>query len=134
MPAKTKTIKQSEFIPSVKPTEVYDALLDGKKHSKLIGSKATGKPAVGSAFTAWDGYISGTILELDPGKRIFQDWSTTNWPEGAPPSRVEWSFQAKRGGTQVTLVHSKVPAEQADSYRKGWIDFYWTPMKKYFAK
>jgi len=54
-----------EFIPSIKPIQVYEALLDGKKHSRLIGSKCTGKAAVGSSFTAWDGYISGKVLELE---------------------------------------------------------------------
>lgn len=133
MAAKTKTIRQSEFLPGVKPQEVYDALLVGKKHSKLIGSKCTGKAAVGSKFTAWDGYISGKNLELEPGRRILQQWETTEWPEGAEPSLVEWGFQEQKGGTKVTLVHSKVPPEQADSYRQGWIDFYWEPMKAHFA-
>ncbi len=132
--AKTRTITQSEFFTSVKPLEVYEALLDGKKHSKLTGGKATGSAVVGSKFTAWDGYISGTNLELEPGKRIFQTWQTTEWPEGAAPSNLEWLFKEVDGGTKVKMVHSKVPAEQADSYRQGWVDFYWTPMKAYFAK
>jgi len=134
MSENTKTIKQTEFIPSVKPDVVYDALLDGKKHSKLIGGKATGEPTVGSTFTSWDGYITGTNLELEPGKRILQDWSTAEWPDGARPSKLEWTFTGKDGGTEVTLVHSEVPAEQAESYRQGWVDYYWTPMKAYFAK
>jgi activator of HSP90 ATPase len=134
MAEKTRTITQREFIPGVTPGAVYDALLDGKKHSKLIGGKATGNATVGSEFTAWDGYITGTNLELDPGKRILQAWQTSEWPEGAEPSHVEWTFTGEDGGTHVTLVHSNVPAEQADSYRQGWIDYYWTPMKAYFAK
>lgn len=129
----TKTIRQTEFIPSVTPVQIYDALLDGKKHSKMTGAKATGNSHVGSEFTAWDGYISGTNLELDKGKRILQDWQTTEWPEGAPPSQLEWTFVEKDGGTEVTLVHSKVPAGQVESYRQGWLDYYWTPMKEYFA-
>jgi hypothetical protein len=32
------------------------------------------------------------------------------------------------------MIHSKVPVEQAESYRQGWIDFYWEPLKKYFDK
>ncbi len=114
--------------------QVYDAILDGKKHSKMTGSKATGDATVGGKFTAWDGYISGTNLELEPGKRILQDWQTSEWPEGAPPSQLEWTFAEKDGGTEVTMVHSKVPAAQADSYKQGWIDYYWTPMKEYFAQ
>ena len=132
MPTLTKIIRQTEFFPSVAPLKIYEALLDGRKHSKMTGSKATGSAHVGSTFTAWDGYISGTNLELDPGKRILQEWRTTEWPEGAAPSHLEWTFVEKDGGTEVTLVHTKVPAGQVESYRQGWIDYYWAPMKEYF--
>lgn len=134
MAAATKTIKQTGFFPSVQPERIYHAFLNGKEHTEMTGSKATAGPKVGDKFTAWDGYISGKNLELDPGKRILQEWQTTEWPEGAPPSHLEWTFAEKDGGTEVTMVHSKVPASQAESYRQGWIDYYWTPMKEYFAK
>lgn len=130
----TKTIEQTEFFPGVEPPEIYDAMLSGPKHSKMTGSKATASAAVGGAFTAWDGYISGKNIELDPPGKIVQDWETTEWPAGAAPSLLTWTFKAKDGGTEVHMVHSKVPAEQADSYKTGWNDFYFTPMKKYFAR
>jgi len=134
MPSSTKTIKMTEFFPSVKPQQIYDAFLDGKKHGKMTGGgKATADSHVGGKFTAWDGYISGTNLELDPGKKIVQSWETSEWPEGADPSKLEWTFVEKDGGTEVTMVHSHVPAAQADSYRQGWADYYFTPMKEYFA-
>jgi activator of HSP90 ATPase len=134
MSAPTKTIRQSEFFPSVKRGQIYDALLDGRKHSDMTGAKATGEASVGAKFTAWDGYISGTNLELESGKRIVQEWQTSEWPESAAPSRLEWTFVEKDDGTEVTMVHSDVPALQAESYRQGWIDYYWTPMKAFFAK
>lgn len=134
MAAATKTIRQSEFFPSVKPQRIYHAFLNGKEHSAMTGSKATAEAHAGGKFTAWDGYIFGTNLELDPGKRILQKWQTTEWPEGAEPSLLEWTFVEKDGGAEVTMVHSKVPAAQAESYRQGWIDYYWSPMKEYFAK
>jgi hypothetical protein len=31
------------------------------------------------------------------------------------------------------MVHSQVPASQADQYRQGWVDYYWTPLKAYFS-
>lgn len=133
MPTSTKTIKQNEFFAGVKPMRIYEAFLDGKKHSEMTGGKATASDKVGGKFTAWDGYISGTNLELEPGKKIVQDWQTTEWPEGAAPSLLEWDFVEKDGGTEVTMTHSKVPAEQTESYKQGWTDYYWTPMKEYFA-
>jgi activator of HSP90 ATPase len=127
----TRTIKQTRFLPA-KALDVYDALLDAGKHAEFTGSKATCEPKVGGKFTAWDGYISGKNLELEKGKRIVQEWKTTEWPRNYPPSVVEFSFRAKGSGTELTMVHSKVPAEQADSYEQGWIDFYWKPLKEYF--
>jgi activator of HSP90 ATPase len=127
-----KTITQKVFIPGVRPDEVYRAFLDPKKHAAFTGSPATGSARVGGRFTAWDGYISGVNRELVDGRRIVQDWRTTEWPEGAAPSTAAFTFRPLRSGTEVTLRHSNVPAEQADSYRQGWIDYYWEPLKAYF--
>ena len=117
-----------------KPIDVYETLIDHKKHTEFTGSLATGERKVGGRFTAWDGYISGKNLVLDEGKRIVQEWKTTKWPAGYLPSIVEFSFKAKGSGTELTMVHSNVPAKQADSYAQGWIDFYWKHMKKYFQR
>jgi activator of HSP90 ATPase len=133
MPKPTKTITQTETFPA-KPAEVYEALVDPKEHSKFTGSRATGKPRVGGRFTAWDGYISGKHLKLKPGERIVQEWRTSEWPEGHPPSIVEITLRKLREDTMLRMVHSKVPAEQVESYRQGWIDFYWEPLKRYFQR
>ena len=72
MAAITRTIRQKVLIPA-SPKRVYDAMLSAKQHSAFTGAKATCNPKVGGRFTAWDGYISGKILELKPGKRIVQE-------------------------------------------------------------
>ena len=130
---KTTTIKQKVFIPAT-PAEVYDAYLDGKKHSAFTGAKATGSAKVSGKFTAWNGYIFGRNVKLVKNKKIVQEWQTTEWPKGAEPSTFEIMLVAKKGGTEITMVHSNVPAEQAASYKSGWNDYYWKPMKKYFDK
>lgn len=133
MAAKTKTIRQREFIPA-KPEDVYDCFVNARKHGEFTGGKATGLGRAGCKFTAWDGYISGKHLELDRPRRIVQEWVTSEWPAGAPPSRLEFIFKAKKDGTEVAMVHAQVPAEQAAAYAQGWIDYYWTPLKQYFTK
>jgi len=127
------TITQKIIIKAT-PTEVYDAFIDPKKHSEFTGSKATGKPVVGSKFTAWDGYIQGKNLELEKGKRIVQEWVTTDWPKNFPPSRLELNFKDLGGKTEITMVHLDVPAVQEDELKQGWKDFYWEPLKDYFRK
>jgi activator of HSP90 ATPase len=133
MAAKTKTIKRSELISGATPDQVYHALLNPKRHAEFTGAGATGNSRVGGKFTAFDGYIFGRHLELDPPGRIVQEWSTKEWPSGSSPSRIEWTFIAKKSGTRLSMVQSNVPATQAESYKKGWVDFYFDPMKKYFA-
>jgi activator of HSP90 ATPase len=133
MKPKVTTINQKVVIKA-SLDEVYEAFIDPEKHSSFTGSKATGTPKVNGKFTAWDGYIFGTNLELEKGKKIVQDWKTTEWPPNYPPSTLKLTFKKTEEGTEITMVHSNVPAEQAEDLRQGWIDFYWEPLKKYFKK
>jgi activator of HSP90 ATPase len=133
MKLKTTTIIQKVVIPA-SPEEVYDAFIDPRKHSEFTGSKATCDPTVGGKFTAWDGYISGRNLELEKGKRIVQEWATAEWPKGYPSSTLELTFRRIKGGTQLKMVHSHVPVEQAEDYKQGWVDNYWELLKDYFQK
>jgi len=77
---KTTTIYQKIVILQATPEQVYDALLDSDTHEAMTGSPAKIANRVGGLFTVWDGYISGRNLELDRGKRIVQEWVTTEWP------------------------------------------------------
>ena len=133
MKLEVTTIKQKITI-SASPKEVYDAYVDAKKHSEFTDSKATGKPVVGGKYTTWDGYIFGKYLELDDGKRVVQEWTTTDWEEGYKASKLELTFCAVPEGTEIVMVHSNVPKAQADEITQGWIDFYWDPLKEYFSK
>jgi uncharacterized protein YndB with AHSA1/START domain len=121
----------SATIPS-SPEAIYAAWLDGKRHGAMTGAAATGRAKVGATFTAWDGYASGRNLDLDPGKRIVQSWRTTDFAEDDPDSTLVVTLSPVAGGTKVKLTHSKIPDGQP-GYRQGWIDFYFAPMKEYFA-
>jgi uncharacterized protein YndB with AHSA1/START domain len=133
MTTKFAVIRQRALIDAT-PEEVYQAYVDPKKHGEFTGSRATGTPRVGGKFTAWDGYIDGKYVELKKGKKIVHEWTTTEWPEGYPPSVVELTLKPRGKKTELTMVHSKAPAEQADSYAQGWTDWYWEPLKKYFSE
>ncbi len=129
---KTDSIKVSAVIPA-EPQAIYDAWMSGKGHAEMTGSGAKVTAKVGGKFTAWDGYISGTTLELEPGARIVQAWRTTEFGPDDPDSRLEVLLEKTGRGTKVTLVHTEIPGGQGGEYRKGWLDFYFKPMKEYFA-
>ena len=127
-----KTITQKVVILSVSPKQVYDVYVDPKKHGEFTGSKATGKPFVGGKFSSWDGYIFGKYLLLDTGKRVVQEWTTTDWEEGYSASKLELTFSEVPEGTEIYMVHSNVPNAQAFEIEEGWTEFYWNPLKKFF--
>ncbi len=125
--------KMSAVIPA-SPAEIYQAWLSTKGHTLMTGSPARVSGKVGGKFTAWDGYISGRTLELEPDRRIVQAWRTSEFPDNAPDSHLEVFLEETNTGTKVTITHTEIPPGQADSYKQGWKDFYFKPMKEYFKK
>ena len=114
------------------PTEIYKAWLSSEGHTAMTGSPAQVDGNVGGKFSAWDGYIFGTTLELTPNQRILQAWRTSGFPEDALDSHAEVLLEKFDGETRITLIHTDMPENQVDSYRQGWEDFYFKPMKKHF--
>ena len=128
----TKTIKQKINIPAT-PAQLYEVFTNPQIHSLVTGSKATGGTKVGQKFTAWDGYITGKVLQLKKNSLVKQEWQTDGWEIGYGPSILELRFEAKSKGTQITLIHSNVPSASASSYAQGWHDYYWKPLITYFT-
>ncbi|HUI88726.1 MAG TPA: SRPBCC domain-containing protein [Anaerolineales bacterium] len=120
----------TEVIPAT-PEQIYKAWLSTKGHGEMTGSPAEVDSKAKGEFTAWDGYISGETLEAKPYSRIIQAWRTTEFPKGSSDSRVEIMLEPVKGGTKITIIHSNIPEGQAEAYKQGWQDFYFTPMKKY---
>ncbi len=123
----------SDIIPA-KPEEIYQAWLNTEGHAEMTRSSANVDGKVGGKFSAWDGYIFGTTLELTPNRRIVQAWRTSEFPDNAPDSHVEVLLEEVASGTKVTVIHNDMPEDQVESYRQGWEDFYFKPMKNYFRK
>lgn len=130
--ARTSVIEQSRIIPAP-PAEVYRSIADPRRQTAFTGARTTGQARKGAAFTAWDGYIRGRTLAAEPGRRLVQEWWTAAWPKDAAPSRLEWRFQRHPRGTRVRLKQTGVPRSQVASYRKGWVDHYWRPLRAYWA-
>jgi activator of HSP90 ATPase len=89
---------------------VYAAWLAGKSHAAMTGGgPATATTGIGGAFTAWNGYIVGKNLRLEPGRRIVQSWRTTEFTDGDADSEIDVQLEAVANGTKITLRHSNVP-------------------------
>jgi uncharacterized protein YndB with AHSA1/START domain len=115
------------------PDRIYEAWLDSAEHSAMTGGRATIDANVGGRFTAWDGYIEGATLELEPGRRIVQRWRTSEFPSGAADSLVEIRLEPLEEGTRIIFLHSEIPEGQRTKYEQEWREHYLDPMDRYFA-
>jgi len=125
-----KTVKQTVLIKAT-PHNLYEAILDPKKHAKFTQSKAANDMKVGDKFSAYDGYISGTNLVLEKDKKIVQRWTCTDFPKGHY-SEATFEFKKKGSGTELIFTQTGVPDENYDEILQGWVDFYWNPLKAMF--
>ncbi|MFD2726803.1 SRPBCC domain-containing protein [Hyunsoonleella rubra] len=113
--------------------ELYLSWLNSEKHSKMTGGLAECSENIGERFTAWDGYIWGKNLELEPFHRIVQSWRTTQFGDYEKDSQIEILLkEIKDGQTELILIHTNLP-ESGEHYKKGWKDHYFEPIKAFFG-
>jgi activator of HSP90 ATPase len=128
----TKTIVQLAVFEA--PARiVYEALMDSKKHSEFTGDTASIDAKFGGHFRAYGDYISGTFVEIVPGKKIVQRWRASDWPTGSS-STVTILLQETDGLTTLRLTQEGVPEAFAEEIAQGWHDFYWDRLRQYLEK
>jgi uncharacterized protein YndB with AHSA1/START domain len=130
---KTKEIKQRVTIHA-SPAAVFEALMNSERHGQFTGEPADITAKRGAPFTAYDGYIEGFNLDVEPGLLIVQAWRSENWPVGV------WSIvtfklsRAPGGKTRLTFTQAGVPAGDYQKKFKGWQTHYWAPLKLYLER
>ncbi len=115
------------------PIELYKAWLSSEKHSEMTGGTAKMSDQVGDRFTAWNGYIQGTNLELKPPHSIIQSWRTTDFAPKQEDSVIEIRLAEQFGKTELTLHHSNLTRND-EHYKSGWMESYFEPMTLYFGR
>ena len=131
-PHMPRSIKQTVTIQAT-PQEIYEALMDSRRHAKFTGGSARISRKVGGRFSVFDGYASGKNLKLVAGRKIVQTWRADDWPEGHY-STVNFALAKTGRGTRLMFTQTNVPGKYVRSVRKGWTDFYWKPLKAMLAR
>lgn len=116
---------------NVSAETLYNAWLNSEEHTNMTGGKAIIGKLVGDRFSAWDGYITGTNLELKPSHSIIQSWRTTEFSKNDPDSLLELTFENISGRGRITLHHSNLEKDGL-KYKEGWEEHYFEPMSDYF--
>ncbi|MCX6182306.1 MAG: SRPBCC domain-containing protein [Bacteroidetes bacterium] len=116
--------------------ELFEQIMDSKKHSDLSGAKAVIGKKVGDSFSVYDGYAYGKNLKIIPGKLIVQSWRAheEKWPEECM-SEVIFEFKkVDKTKSKIVFTHKNIPAVVAETFKKGWIDYYWSLLKMKYNK
>lgn len=127
---KTQTLRQTVTF-AASPHDVFETLLDSRKHARVTGGPARISRKVGGVFSAFGGELSGTTLEIVADRKIVWSWRASDWPVGHH-SRATFTLSQVPTGTRLSLRQSGVPTELAADIRAGWIEYYWMPMKAAF--
>lgn len=125
---KTKDIRQSVTFKAT-PHEIYEMLMDSKKHSDFSGQGARISRKVGGKFTAFDGWAEGKNLRLVQDKLIVQLWRADDWPKGHY-STVTFKISKSGNGAKLEFTQVGVPAQFHRDISGGWKEFYWESMKR----
>lgn len=123
-----------EAVLPATPEEVYAAWMSSEGHTAMTGAEAHVDPRAGGEYDAWDGYITGRTVELEPGRRIVQTWRTSEFADSDRDSQVEVLLEPIAEGTRLTLRHADVPDGQLQYEQGGWQESYFEPMREYFAR
>jgi uncharacterized protein YndB with AHSA1/START domain len=126
----SKTIRQTVTFRAA-PKQVFEALMDAKKHAAFTHHPAAIDRKPGGSFTCYGGYISGFTLELVDAKRIVQAWRGASWPKGVY-TIVTFTLAKSAGAkTRLTFTQAGVPANDVKAKTEGWKVHYWKPLKAY---
>ena len=132
----TETITKEIHIDA-SPETVFGFFTEAEKLTRWFCSEATTDPRPGGINHQThpgddvDGladpngpyFMQGEFLELDPPHRVVFTWGYTNSSIGVEPglTRVEVTFTEADGGTDLRLVHSRIPNDESgNSFDKGW--------------
>jgi uncharacterized protein YndB with AHSA1/START domain len=128
----TTTIRQT-IVFNATPNDVYEMMMDSKKHQSLSGESADISREVGGRFSAWTNHLTGFNLVLRPGEKIVQAWRADDWwPEHY--SIATFEIRKVEAGTELKFTQVGVPPHRFDGHTRGWIETYWRPMQDLFDR
>lgn len=119
----TDAIQVSRFI-AAPPRVVYGYLTESTKWSRWQGAEAEIEARPGGLFLMKmpDGATArGEFVELVPDRRVVFTWGWIDHP-GVPPgsSTVEIDIASHEQGSNVTITHRGLPADEIELHTLGW--------------
>ncbi|HNU77896.1 MAG: SRPBCC domain-containing protein [Prolixibacteraceae bacterium] len=113
------------------PEDVYNALVNQTMLEIWTGEPAVMSEEPGSAFSLWDGSITGTNLEFVKNSKIVQEW---DFGSQENPSVVTLLLHPSGKSTKMEIRQVNIPDEFFDNMREGWLSDYVGGLAQLFEK
>lgn len=123
-------IKQRAELPAP-AKRLYEMFLSAELHGAFTGSPVRISSEAGAEFFAFEGALTGKILETVDDSLIVMSWRSVSFKEDDADSTLVLQFSDTEQGGIVDLIHLDVPQHDYEGVTKGWDQYYWTPWRKY---
>lgn len=129
-----KTVQIAVDLPAP-PERLYAMYLDAAQHAAFSGAPVVIGSDPGTPFSAFDGVLTGTILQVIPNRLIVQAWRSVNWGADDIDSTLVLHFLSAPDGTgRIELTQVNVPESDFAGVSQGWEKHYWAPWRAYLGK
>lgn len=118
------------FIIPAPPEEVYLALTNEPTVMLWTGAPAQVDAWPDGEFSLWDDSIAGRFIELEPNKKIVQEWY---FGEQEEASIVTMKLHEDKKGTSLEVRHINIPDEAYEDILEGWEDPYMASLIDFYT-
>lgn len=123
-------IRQSVALPA-KAERLFQMYVSPELHGAFTGMPVTISDSPGSPFSAFDGALSGSVLQVVKPSVVVQSWRSVSFYDSDPDSTLIMYFHDDGDEGLIELIHLDVPAQDYDGVTQGWEKYYWTPWRDY---
>jgi uncharacterized protein YndB with AHSA1/START domain len=127
-----RTIQLAASLPAP-PGRLFDMYLDPLEHAAFTGAPVTISAQPGAAFRAFNGVLTGTMLQVVAKRLIVQSWRSPHWGPEDLDSTLILTFLPEKNGGRIELVHANVVDNDFAGVSQGWEKFYWSPWRAYLT-
>ena len=125
-------IRQTVVLPAA-AERLFEMYLDPATHQAITGASVDIGEGRGSEFKAFNGDLTGTVLEVVKPRLIIQSWRSSAFKAEDPDSTLILSFTPEQDAGRIDLIHLDVPDHDYDGVTQGWEKYYSTPWREYLA-
>lgn len=124
-----KDFKKYLYLPAP-PEEVYLALTNEATVTLWTGAEAKVDAQPDGEFSLWEDAIVGRFIELEPGKKIVQEWYFGPQEDA---SIVTIKLHPDKKGTSMEVRQTNIPEEAYEDIIEGWEDPYFASLTDFYG-